>query len=81
MKIFYRFLTKRVVVNNYGKLGYREHIEIVNCTEEQLKIFNKGLRIKFTAVDATYPHIQLFISKKMREEGGFEAAKIYSYAC
>lgn len=49
LKLYQRFITKRVAINRFGKLGYRNFTEYV--LTDDITPFNKHKRIKFELVE------------------------------
>ena len=45
MKFYYRYVTKRVAINKYGKLGFRKFMEVV--LTDDITPFNYRKQIKF----------------------------------
>lgn len=50
-KAYIRHVTHREPINRFGKLGYVEHIEAIEATDEELAKANFGKRIRFEAAD------------------------------
>lgn len=49
MRLYRRYVTRRVEINKFGKLGHRRFMEVVYT--DHVEEFNHGLRIKFKAIE------------------------------
>lgn len=52
MKLYYRTITKREIINRFGKLGFVPYLQMVKT--DDITPFNKGKRIKYKEINTLY---------------------------